>query len=78
MILFVCAFCYTRVENLLKVPVTSKSRICKLLQQKHKIGVESYKKNFIKVVNMMSLKLKNSLTAFSHDLNFNIRFLYRN
>ena len=78
MILFVCAFCYTRVENLLKAPVTSKSRICKLLQQKLKIGVESYKKNFTKVVNMMSLKLKNNLTAFSHALNFNIRFLYRN
>ena len=42
------------------------SRICKRLPEK-KIGVESYKKLYTKVVHMMQT-LKNNLAEFSHAL----------
>ena len=56
------------INLLLNSILTSISRLCKSLQQKHKTGVESYKKNFTKVANMTSLRLKNNLAMFSHAL----------
>lgn len=55
------------INLLLNSIIPSVSRICKRLPEKQKIGVESYKKLFTKVVHMMQ-KLKNNLAEFSHPL----------